>query len=442
MRRQLTKQNRSSIGRACASHVNFCPVSRSPIKLITIGFNTYGTGLTRVMHSIMRRLADRYEIHYLGIGYSGQMVRDRGLTIYPTNLKGGDIFAAFQAKQMVEEINPDIIFILHDIWCFEHYLNVLASFRDRLKIIAYIPLDGKIKNEVNAAALERADRVVVYTEFARREFEEAFRRLREKDGAGEFPAVDVIPHGIELNKFHPFPELLRASFDSTARTDAKRKVFGELQNMEESFIVLNASRPDKRKRVDLTIEGFARFATAKPANVRLCLHHAIMGEPEKEMAVSLARQCGIEDRFHLNPLGEGVADDSQLNLLYNACDVGINTSMGEGWGLVSFEHGAAGAAQVVPDHSACRELWRGRGRLIPVERSYIPNFSLLELGEVSPAGVAQALDNLYNDPNRRKLFAQAAYTAAQNPSYSWDAISKQFDDLFQEESGGSKSLCS
>ena len=34
------------------------PVSRSRLKLIAIGFNTYGTGLTRVMHSIMRRLTD------------------------------------------------------------------------------------------------------------------------------------------------------------------------------------------------------------------------------------------------------------------------------------------------------------------------------------------------------------------------------------------------
>jgi D-inositol-3-phosphate glycosyltransferase len=437
----LTKKNRSSTG-ACESRVNTSLVSHPRIKLIAIGFNTYGTGLTRVMHSIMRRLADRYEIHYLGIGYSGSIVRDRGLTIYPTNLKGGDIFAAFQAKRMIEEISPDLIFILHDIWCFEHYLKILAPFRDRLKVIAYIPLDGKIRNEVNAAALERADRVVVYTEFARREFEQAFQRLCEKTDAGEFPAVDVIPHGIELDNFHPFPELLNASFDSMARTDAKRKVFGEFQNLDASFIVLNASRPDKRKRVDLTIEGFAEFAADKPSNVRLCLHHAIMGQPEKEMIESLVHKCGLEDRFHLNPLGEGVASDSELNLLYNACDVGINTSMGEGWGLVSFEHGAAGAAQIVPNHSACAELWRGRGELIPVAHSYIPNFSLLELGEVSPAGVAQALNNLHADSSRRKQLAQAAFTAAQNPDYSWDAIAQQFDNLFVKEIGGSESCCS
>src|SRR5215212_9511423 len=190
---------RTSTRREAAQHRDAMPVSRSGsrVKVIAIGFNTYGTGLTRVMHSIVRRLADRHEIHYLGIGYTGETIRDRGLTIHPTNLRGGDIFAAFQAKKLIEEIDPALVFILHDIWHFEYYLRILGPYRDRLKIACYIPLDGKIRNENDAAPLEGADRVVVYTEFARKEFEGAFARLREKPGAGEFPAVDAIPHGVD-----------------------------------------------------------------------------------------------------------------------------------------------------------------------------------------------------------------------------------------------------
>ena len=48
------------------------------MRLIAIGYNIAGTGLTRAMHSIMRRLAARHEIHFLGIGYSGAVVRDGG----------------------------------------------------------------------------------------------------------------------------------------------------------------------------------------------------------------------------------------------------------------------------------------------------------------------------------------------------------------------------
>ncbi|HTC88250.1 MAG TPA: hypothetical protein VK686_08110 [Bryobacteraceae bacterium] len=94
------------------------------------------------------------------------------------------------------------------------------------------------------------------------------------------------------------------------------------------------------------------------------------------------------------------------------------------------EHGAAGAAQIVPNHSACSDLWNGRGELVPPARCYVQEFSVLEMGEVSPQGVAQALENLYRDPVRRLEFSKAAWRAAKNPAYSWDAIAGEFESLF------------
>jgi len=404
---------------------------RPRVRLIAIGYNIAGTGLTRVMHSVMRRLADRHEIHYLGIGYSGEVVRDRGLTIYPTNRTGGDVFAAFEAIRLIDEIRPDVIFVLHDLWLFEYYLRLFAPFRDRLRIAAYIPLDGRITNEAHAAPLEHADRVITYTQFAQAELEGAFRRLAGRDVGRHFPAVDVVPHGVDADRFFPFRASIEAGFAVAGRAAAKRKVFPwAADDAGDSFVVLNASRPDTRKRVDLTVKGFAQFAAGKPANVRLCLHHAILDEPTARDLQSLIRECGIAERVSLNPLGAGVAGDADLNLLYNACDVGLNTSMGEGWGLVSCEHGAAGAPQIVPAHTACAELWRGRGELIPPDRSYVPAFSVLEMGEVSPEGVARALEALYRDPARRHALSRAAVAFARSPALSWDTIARQFDDLF------------
>jgi D-inositol-3-phosphate glycosyltransferase len=384
---------------------------------MAIGFYRAGLGLTRVLDSILRRLADRHEIHFLGVAYSGEIVRDRGLTIYPTNPKGGDAFAAFQAVDLIEELRPAVVLVMHDLWMFDYYLDVLGPYRDRVKIVACIPLDGRIANDEDAAPLAQADRVVAYTHFARAEFEGAFRRLR-----GDFPAVEVIPHGVDLDRFRPLPD----------RAEAKSRVFGDRPDAGEPFIVLNASRPDKRKRVDLTIRGFAEFAAGKPANVRLCLHHPVMGEAAERELEPVIRECGLGERLSVNPLGSEIVGDDELNLLYNACDVGINTAMGEGWGLVSFEHGAVGAAQIVPDHTACGELWRGHAELIPPARSYVPEFSPLEMGEVSPEGVAQALEALYRDPGRRQGLARAAVSVAQNPAYSWDAVARQFDELFVE----------
>ena len=402
---------------------------RPRAKLVAIGYNTAGTGLTRVMNSVMRRLAAWHEVHFLGIGYSGEIVRDRGLTIYNTNPKGGDVFAAFQARRLIEEIEPSLVFIMHDLWMFDYYLRLLEPYRDRVKIVAYIPLDGRIRNEDDAAPLANLDRLFVYTRFARAEFEGAFDRLAQKHPGRRFPAVHVIPHGIKRNRFFAFSELKRASFASEGRAGAKRKVFDDRPPAEDSFVVLNASRPDRRKRLDLTVRGFARFAAGKPPFVKLCLHHAVSDHESERQLASLIGECGIGDRVLVNPLGSAVVDDAELNLLYNACDVGINTSMGEGWGLVSFEHGAAGAAQIVPDHTACAELWSGRAELFQSAWWFIAAFSWLVMAVVSADGVATALESLYRYPARRRDLARAAVAGARNPAYSWDEIARQFDDL-------------
>jgi glycosyltransferase involved in cell wall biosynthesis len=58
------------------------------------------------------------------------------------------------------------------------------------------------------------------------------------------------------------------------------------------------------------------------------------------------------------------------------------------------------------------------------------------MGEVSPQGVARALEALYKDPARRQELSRAAGGIARNPAYSWSAITRQFDDLIVELASG------
>ena len=108
-----------------------------------------------------------------------------------------------------------------------------------------------------------------------------------------------------------------------------------------------------RKRLDITLKGFAQFAEGKPENVFIYLHQTSTDDYTNQRMRRLVVSFGLEKRVLINVLnvnGESLTEQ-QINLLYNACDVGINTSMGEGWGLISFEHGATGAAQIVPAHT-------------------------------------------------------------------------------------------
>jgi hypothetical protein len=57
-----------------------------------------------------------------------------------------------------------------------------------------------------------------------------------------------------------------------------------------------------------------------------------------------------------NPL---VSPDSYIHLLYNGCDVGLNTCCGEGFGLTNAEHSTLGKVQIVSAVPALKEILPG-----------------------------------------------------------------------------------
>jgi glycosyltransferase involved in cell wall biosynthesis len=63
------------------------------------------------------------------------------------------------------------------------------------------------------------------------------------------------------------------------------------------------------------------------------------------------------------------------------------------------------------------------------------------MGEVSAEGVAEALGKLYDNPRRHQQLSHAAYQAALDPDYTWDAIAERFDDLFAELTRGTAGIC-
>ena len=106
--------------------------------------------------------------------------------------------------------------------------------------------------------------------------------------------------------------------------------------------------------------------------------------------------------------------------------------MGEGWGLVSFEHASTGAAQIVPDHTACAALWDGTtAQMMGPSEWVIPGFSPLEMGVLTPETVAEALARLHADPVRRARLAAAGHRFAHRPEYAWPAIATRFDRAFR-----------
>ena len=398
-------------------------------KILAVGFHAPGTGFSRVMEKILGGVSGDWDCHWIGIGYKGPVL-EGPFTLYPCNLEGGDVFGAYQARRMIEELRPAALFLLNDFWNLGRYGRVLGEALRGIPAVAYTPVDGEIPDPALVEPLRFLDRLVLYTEFGREQMERAATALRATESGFALGATEVVPHGVDTVTFRPLAD----------KCEAKRWLFPEHPEMwsDDSFVVLNANRPHERKRIDLTVEAFSRFARGKPEGVRLYLHHAVMDEEERRSVLDLVARHGIEDRVtvSLPVAADERLTDEDLNRVYNACDVGVNTAMGEGWGLVSFEHAAAAAAQVVPRHSALTEIWEGAAVLLEPARRRIPRYSSLVHAEVSPVDAAAALDRLYADLPFRRQMAAAARRRATRREYTWPQIAARwraiFDDLLQE----------
>lgn len=375
-----------------------------------------------MIESIFTPLAGRFDIHQLATNYFGDPrsspwhIRALGS---PRDPKGAAVTVA-----AIEQLLPDVVFILNDIWFFAEHLSAASSARSSTALVLYCPIDSRPIPTRLVSPLTRGHRLVACTAFGRSQIELAARSL-PPDERERMPPIDVIPHGVDTAAFRPL-----ADDPAECRATARRKLYPDVSEWQDGFIVLNANRNQPRKRIDTTIQGFALFAADKPPGVKLHLHMGV--EKIGWDVLELGRRFGIDDRLvtttalpHLPNLAA-----ADLNVIYNACDIGLNTSSGEGWGLVSFEHAATGAAQIVPAHSACRELWTDSALLLEPSFSHVDPETLAELPVISPRTVADALERLYRDPALRDALGRAAFANASRPEYRWNAIAERWAGLF------------
>jgi glycosyltransferase involved in cell wall biosynthesis len=222
---------------------------------------------------------------------------------------------------LMQALQLSLVFMMSDVWLPARYYPAVREANRDVPVVAYCPIDsGPVDAEV-LAALAGINRFVVYNEFARREVENAVARIRQDDPQFAFPEVDVLPHGVDRATFHPFCGSACGDVDCDGRRQAITSLFGDDPEMRGAFIVLNANRNQPRKRIDITIRGFAKFAADKPANVKLHLH---MGLTDAVWDIpKLARRFGVYDRLIVTAPSASLPamPDEQMNAIYNAAIV-------------------------------------------------------------------------------------------------------------------------
>ena len=374
------------------------------------------TGFGRVSGAILPRLKEQYEIVVLACNWHGDPVEEQQeFKMYPASNRFQQApFGEDRIREIVEREQPDIVFTLNDPWIVsEQYRRIEDLHRQgRFKFCAYLTMDsynwtGGIEPHIN-----EWDALIAFTEFGAYEFVKA----------GVRKPIAVIPHGLDTDVFYPMD-----------KAEARK----QLSLSDDIFIVFNGNRNQFRKRIDITIAAFAKFAVDKP-DAQLYLHMGLKDQGWDVMPL-FAREMqknGLDPNGRIiltanTPNPPNVEVDA-LRAIYNCADVGVNTTKGGGWELVNFEQAACRVAQVVPDHTSTKEIFENAGKLIRCDHIDVDTNFSREMPCPSTDHLVEILNNLYWSRDGLQATAQRCYDRVTEERFSWDTIAKQFDGVFQE----------
>lgn len=379
-------------------------------KILWYGDACSNTGFGRVTHSVLEHLAKEHEVCVLGINYTGDP-HEHPYKIYPACVGGTqDRFGVNRIPEILHKERPDVVICLNDIWVVNQFWERCQFLKDDLKFkfIAYFPVDSESYYPDMLQNMPFWDLAITFTVNC------AHRILSHKIN---IPRLGVLPHGVDNGRFYPI---------------SKEEARQELGLPLDKFIVFNGNRNQPRKRIDLTIQAFADFAVDKP-DTMLYLHMGAkdLGWDVMPLFHREMNKRGLDDKHRLiltspNMNYMAAPPDSLLNTIYNACDVGLNTADGEGWGLVSFENASCRKPQVVPNHTACKDIWEGAAQLADIATWVVDKDLGVERGLVDVKHTAHLLTELYEDESIYAEVADACYAVTQRPEYRWESVAMGF----------------
>ena len=433
------------------------------------------TGFGSVARGIFNYLVKtgKYEIDIIGVNDRGGYKDPEKYPyhIYPArpgaNLDdGGDIYGRPRLVASLLGKDPDIlppwdiVFTLNDPFILEQPLPVfnvgampvLKKTQDsyvkglpadwHFKIISYWPIDSSVKGNWIANAISLADYSVAYTEYGKQEIIKA-------DNFLDVPTkienkLRVIYHGVDTQLFKPLDEKTNQEF---------RESLFENRIKPETFLVTAIARNQVRKDLPRTMKIFKEFQKRRPDSFLYlhCQETDVWGslrEYARQFNLELGKDWAVPANFSAN---SGFPVEA-LNYIYNASDLILSTTLGEGFGFYNMEAFATRTPVLAPNNTVHPELfgYNKKDNLEDIETLVtkvrgIPfrcNSTLSEWTSYGPtdyerirplANVEDAVKKMiwiYDNPDKVKEMTERAYVWVQN--YSWDKIASQWDSLFTE----------
>lgn len=404
-------------------------------KVLWLGDAGTHTGFSQVTHHIGERLIrdHGHEVDVLAIGFRGDSTDSflepgvpTALRLYRANQwREQDIYGNGRIVEMISRFKPDVVVMLNDpqiiiSQLFENGMDpqrVLLRYRP---IISYIPCDGDNLPPPWTEIIPKVTNVVTMSKW----------------GQSKYEGSQLVYHGVDTDQFWPIDQDHPITISSGEVLRSKRDCKRALNFDPDGFLVLRVDSNSGRKDYAATIRAVAPVM-ARHADIELHMHcdagkTTAYGTDLKRMLTRFP-EIHPEKRVYLpeaTPLEGALGWKQQdLNALYNAADVFISTSRGEGFGLTIAEALACGVPVIAQNVSAIPEVVGPGGILVePIAMLTVPSGEDVWLADVE--GFENALERIYQSSGLRRNLG-AAGRAHVVESFSWDTAAARFDEFIK-----------
>lgn len=411
------------------------PNNQVKFMLVSTHVHQY-TGYSKVSYGILSELARHPHIHLTHFAFQKQSEVPAGFRPYPPNVDVIDAMALEKPLQqgfgiqalpdVIRRKRPNVVMIYNDLSVVTRFLEEIrkSGIQRNFQIWVYCDQVYTMQPQVLLDVLNRdADRIFAFTPYWK-------QTLKEQ---GITRPMDVLLHGFQSNTYFPMPKELA------------RK---QLQLPNDIFLFLNLNRNQPRKRYDILIMAFVELIVKYPTKPIYLLSVCDKGDKggwwlfelfQRELRL---REVSLElygNRLIVTTQNMAFRDD-EINLFYNAADVGISTADGEGFGLCQFENMGVGVPQVVPDIGGFKEFCNPTNSSLvkPTVRYYVPNGFSPVSGEAhacQPHDVCLAMEEYLLNSDKRAEHGKNARAKVLN--YTWknscEILLKRLNDTLDNE---------
>jgi glycosyltransferase involved in cell wall biosynthesis len=328
-------------------------------------------------------------------------------------------------------------FILQDTFHFgqkfcETFQHVCS--KRCIRSLMYFPVDAPLEPEWTQI-LAAVDVPVAYTQFGKQLAEAAAAK------GGLRVQCQVLPHGVNGDLFRPAPDQRAEDRRMWEVGDPKKPI---VFARPEDFLLVNVNTNQWRKDLPRSLEILAELLRrGVPAKLVM---HCRRVRPEGTDLESVGRQLGLQmcrDWVHAGDLfgphdsafmgydkaGRALVGSlvgpGDMARMYNAADLVLSTSLGEGWGLSITEALATGTPVALPMHTSCLEIYKS---LAAVDASYAQQQMVLLPADdriVMPAEMSRVRQRVELQPAVDRIesyYRSGAYTARRElpaPAREW-----------------------